>query len=235
MTFLEMQQEVARDARMQMDNATHVANIKFWLNRGQEDVGAAHSWWFLSHEFEQTLTAADRSYAFPNTDVDSATADLESIDIESMRTSASPLTFVWPSQLDRDDPNWTDSALAGTGSPRWWTVVRETIMLSHFPSTTFVTSYPKLYFRGFVRMADLSANTDVSVIPLQYHQVMVQGAKWRAYERQGVDDWRVARELFKDMLNDMIVRCRPVRGRARRIPAAPIFRLSGRRGANVTN
>jgi hypothetical protein len=235
MTYLQLQQEVARHSRMQLGDAVQEASIQFWVNRSQEDIQSAHSWWFLSHEFEVSLAVSDRDYAFPNTDAAGATADLESIDINSMRTARQSLPFVWPSQLDENDRDWTDSSLAGTGAPQWWTTVREQIILSRYPSSDFYNSNPKLYFRGFIRPADLSAATDVSVIPTQYHNVLLQGALWRAYQFQGLDDWVNAKSLYDVMLANMIARCRPVRGRVRSIGAPRIFSISGRRGANVRN
>ena len=235
MTYLEMQTEVARYSRLQMDNANHVTFLKFWLNRAQEAVGSEHSWWFLQHEFSIALTADDRSYPFPDSDIDSVTADLEGIDQNSMRTKGRSLGFIWPSQADRLSRTWTDQSVAGTGTPQWFSIVREIIMLDKFPSTGFVTNNPTLYFRGYIRMADLSADEDISVVPKQYHDVLVQGAKWRAYERQGVDDWRAAQALYKDMVRDMITRCRPVRGRGRKVGAPDVFKITGRRSSNVVN
>lgn len=235
MTFLQMQQEVARHARMQMDNSNHISNLKFWINRAQEDVQGAHSWWFLSYEFELSFVEGQRVYPFPDTDMDATTADLESIDVESMRTKSSPIGFVWPSQLDQNNRSWTDSSLAGTGSPEWWTTVRERIVFSHFPSATFVTNNPKAYFRGWARMPDLVNDGDISLVPKQFRNVIVQGAKWRAYERQGVDDWRTAFQLAEQMTENMIARCRPVRGGSRKISAPTLFRIRGRRSSNVVN
>jgi len=87
-------------------------------------------------------------------------------------------------------------------------------------------------------MVDLSADSDESIIPAEWHYVLVLGALCKAWSEQGVDGFeREYYGRFQLAREHMVARCRPVRGEVKRVAAAPIFRLSlgrNRRKTNVT-
>jgi hypothetical protein len=227
MTYLDMQQELERQARLDLDFADDQTAAKFWLNRAQEEIEAYNPWWFLETEYSITLSNT-LTYPFPS--------GLSTIDIDSMRTHQVALTHADSSTIDRSDPNWTvDTTRAGPGL---WTIVGTNIKLNTIPSADYITTHENILFRGWKNMTTLTDDGDISDIPSNWHWVITQGALYRAWEERG-DDSLAGRERAKFMqsMELMVARCRPVRGEHQRVAAPPIFRNrghGGRRGVNVS-
>lgn len=244
-TLADIRTDVAGRAKIIETDTDEKALLDGWINRAQEDIQNAHSWWFLEYEFALAMVADQRFYAFPSTDIAGATADLESINIKSMQTAKDSLSFFWPSQQDRAQPGWLNTALSGsTGSPETWSVVRERIVFDVAPTSDWVSENSTVWFRGWINLPTLSADGDTSLIPSRWHWAINEGAFWRSLQYQDPTGqaWIHAKAAFdgpqrrpKSVLETMIDRCRPVRGRLRKTPAPLVFHITGRRSVNVRN
>lgn len=233
MTFLQMQQRVARQARMDLDRPDDLTYIKAWLNDAFQEVCAYHQWWFQQDTYAQALSGT-RTYAFPTTNAAAEASVCESIDLRSVRTIGGHLTF-WPAaDIDLDDADWTSTT--DTGSPDVWTFVGKNIVLNKIPSTAFLASYPTLYFRGYKEHATLSDDADLSSIPIAWHIVPVHKALQFAYDEQG-DETQSNKEedTYSRTIEVMVGKCQPIRGSSGPVSAPTLFRMNSRRyrGTNV--
>jgi|TARA_R110000744_G_scaffold274877_5_gene387913 hypothetical protein len=234
MDFEAIYDEIARHARMDTGNTAHLANLKYWVNRAQDDVYAANpKWWFLKDEYTLTPVVGTRRYAFPATNVDSEAYPLALLDTDSVRVgTTSPLRYVSTDDLDNYDWDWVIEANS-TGSPFWYTITGTKLALSKFPSAEWIAANPTIYIRGWSRLADMSEKTDESRIPDGWRQVLSEGGLWRAFRERGDSDWKDQRALFYNKLEEMKALCRsghPMSGPVR----APLpFQFTGRRGSNV--
>ena len=235
MTWLEMKQEVERQARMDLSNDQHLTNIEFWLNTSLSDMQAYHSWWFLEDEYAVTLVAGQRLYAFPTTNSQSAASVLSAIDVDSMKTAKKNMTFEWPVNIDHNNIDWqlgTDSDPAA--SPNVWTTVGLQIALDKKPSSSFVSDQTALYFRGWKEMPSyaVSNNSSEVIVPNAWHSTVIQGAMHYAWMERGADQESVfAQRSFIRNLELMVARCLPVRGRVKNVSAATIWRVPRRRAS----
>jgi len=232
---------------MNVDDTDEKALLTGWANDAQDDVQEFHTWWFLEHEFSITPVASTRLYAFPTTDLESNTVVLESINIDSVHTVKGDLKFFWPDQQDRANPGWMNAAnAAGIGNPEYWSVLRRQVVFDVAPNADWVTGNPSVYFRGYVGLTALSADGDTSGIPAEWHRALVEGAKWRAMQYQDPlgaswkalkDDYDARGRRFgkQSLLEQMVERCRPVRGGPRKVTVPSIFKLPGRRSVNARN
>lgn len=245
--FSVLRTELASRARMNENDSAEKTLLNSFLNRAQEDVANFAQWWFLEHEFSLTPVASTRIYAFPTSDLEGTSVTLMSLDIKSMHTATGRLYHFDPTQQDRENPGWLNSSLAGSsGSPKYWTTLREQILFDVIPNSSWVSLNNPVYFRGYVAPTALSSNGDTSVIPANWHWVLVEGGLWRAlaYQDPTGRAWQAQRDHFmargrrfgsQSLLEQMVEQCKPVRKRLQRIPAPSIMRLSGRRSVNVRN
>tara|TARA_R110000824_G_scaffold167283_1_gene344160 strand:- start:3407 stop:4123 length:717 start_codon:yes stop_codon:yes gene_type:complete len=230
MTWLEMKREIERQARMDLDSDVDLTSIEFWLNMALDEMDAYHPWWFLEDEYEVTLVADTRLYAFPTTNSAGAASVMTAIDVDSMRTLKKNIAHEWPVNIDHQNVNWTDSGETSAG-PNIWTTVGKQIALGRPPTSDFVTNHEKLFFRGWKLFPTYAVadNSSEVAVPANYHPVVIQGALKHAWGERGVDqEAMIAERGFLRNLEIMVGRCLPVRGRTKNITAPTIWRLPRR-------
>lgn len=253
MTRLNIREEVAARSRITDDDTGEKTILNNFINRAMEEIQVFSNWWFLEHEFvlntsqAPVLTAGTRTYAFPALDINGNTADMAEINRHSMHTKSEAIPYFWPDQQDRAQPGWMDPSNTGaTGSPRYWTTVREQIIFDKTPSSDFIAINDTIYFRGSVNIEPMSEDTDVpSQIPEQWHWVIAEGALWRAlhYQDPMGSTWERQKQHFsargrryvqgKSILEQMVEQSNPIRTTPLRIGAPVVFGITGRRSSNV--
>lgn len=233
MDFEAIYTEIARHARMDIGNSEHLANLKYWVNRAQDDVYTADpKWWFLKDEYTITPVAGTRRYSYPTSNIDSEAYDLRVIDTDSVRVGQGHLTYVSNDELDQQDWDWVIAANS-SGTPRFFTFVGIKFALSKFPDATWVAANPSIYLRGWSGLADMSDATDESRIPSGWRQILAEGGLWRAFRERGDADWKDQRAMFYNKLEEMKALCKPGHPGPGNVNAPLPFQFSGRRGANV--
>lgn len=227
-TFLQQKQEVARQVRMNLENTDQESAIEYWLNEGQDMIERKHNWWFVSATYALTLSVVSRQYAFPATDIDGNARELSKIDTKSMRTVSKPLWWSFPNQLDRDFENWANTT--DTGSPTHWTVEGYNVSLNRIPSQAWIDTHVKVMFRGYSHFPALTVDTDESIVPNNWRNLLELYASSKGHARQG-DESNEARKMneFEMGLERMVAECVPVLGAVRNTKAPTIFNLPSRR------
>jgi hypothetical protein len=252
MTRLNIRDEVAARSRIVDADIGEKTILNNFINRTLEEIQVFSKWWFLEHEFvlntsqAPVLAAGTREYAFPALDIDGNTADLSEIDRQSMHTKSEHMEYFWPDQQDRAYPGWMDPSNTGsTGSPKYWTTLREQILFDKAPSAAWVAANT-IYFRGKVNIELMANDTDIpSQIPEQWHWIVVEGALWRAlhYQDPMGRAWESQKSHFsargrryvmgKSILEQMVEQSSPVQKRPSKVSAPGPFKITGRRSSNV--
>ena len=232
-TFLQMQEEVERQCRMDLDNSDQLKAIKYWINEGHDLLMGLTQWWFLEQVYTITLSNL-RLFPFPTTNEAEVASILTSIDVQSMRTRKKVLTWVHPNDIDRDSEDWTTTSERGT--PTHWTTEGENIALNKKPNENFISGQVALHFRGYQAFTELSADGDFSDIPQGWRYVPILHAISKGWDRQGDEQQsrRYAAEF--DMESEkMVGRCRSIRGPQRRAKAPTIWTVPSRRSGRATS
>jgi len=169
-----------------------ITRIKRFINWTQQDIAARRNWEFLLKTADITTVASTSTYSLAS-DADKV------IDIINTTTRAK-LGFTSRQEFDARVPYTTS-----TGSPSVWIPAgRDTngylkVQLYLTPDAEYTLPY---WYRK--RLTDLSADADVSLIPLKYHKLLYLGAVAQVYE---YDTNPMANNYwvqYENMINDMI-------------------------------
>ena len=159
------------------DNSTGLAMVKRWVNTAYSSVCAEEDWPFLETSTDQvapyTFTDLDKILAVVAKDT---TVSLEPVD---RRT------------LERKD---VDLAETGTGS--YWYMEGDTLKTWPVDTATLSIRYKKL-------PVDMSADTDVPIIPVRFHDLIVKKACWFAYSNRDSELYRNVSEVYEKRLQEM--------------------------------
>ncbi len=181
------------------DDSTYDTLLKQWLNAGQKAITRRYIWPFLQTEGTITTVASTETY--------SLASDVSYIYLLRNITSNRILTFISFSEFYHAYPNPT-----GTGSPTLFRLSGNSqtaisavplwqVSLYPIPGDVYSIKYP--YYR---KLVDLSADSDISAIPDEYHELMVNYAASIYFESKGDSRAISQNDRFESGLTDMAER-----------------------------
>lgn len=165
-------------ARCGINDSSLDAAIKVWINAGQQNIASRYTWQFLFQEDSFNTVADDDTYGL-GTDV---------MNIYMMRNTTS--NKVMRFRTNRDFFHEVPAPVA-TGYPYIYRIIGATQDGYNLPATNQVVLYPipddvyTIKYSYYMRLSDLAGDEAVSLIPVQFHELMVFYACNLYFEREG--------------------------------------------------
>lgn len=183
MTYLEIVNMVLSGS---FDEAKR-AQAKVWVNARLGELLDLETWSFLRATDTVTVTAGSRVVADVAASFGVGHALLNS-DGQALTPYRDPARFL------EDYP-----ADTLTGTPETWTAIGTTVMVGPAAALT-ETDWTLVYERAHVDLVD---DTDVPILPSQYHLMLVHGAKAIGMRMLGVPLWNEHEQAFQQSLDAM--------------------------------
>lgn len=181
MNFLEMQNEVLAHG---FDQTVYRTRIKRWLNEAQARI-------VRILELPNFYTTATITTAV-GTDTYNLPSDVIRINGVTDASAPSELTYV----NDPADIDYYNQNGQSMGDPQYYSITATGIRLSPVPDS--VRTLTLDYYKS---ASTLSADTDVSSIPSDYHDVMISYALSRAYRSE--DDMQMSQFYYSEFSRDL--------------------------------
>lgn len=182
MNFLELQNEVLAHG---FDQTVYRARVQRWLNEAQSRIARILE---LPNQYGTatiTTVVGTETYNLPS--------DVVRINGVTNASSPSELTYV----EDPADIAYNNQAGQSVGEPQYYTLSSgTTIRLSPIPDAVYSLTLD--YYKA---PSALSADTDVSTIPSDYHDVMISYALSRAYRSE--DDMQMSQFFYSEFMRDL--------------------------------
>ena len=178
-------------------------------------IGGESEYYTISAFTSTTVLTLDQSYIGTYDTLAEATTYSIYQDIYSLTSDADKIiTLTNPSQsyklkhVARQEYDAVEPNPLSTGTPEIWIPAgRDSnnyiqVQLHLIPDDNYV-----IYFWYRKRLSDLSADTDISLIPIKYHKLLYLGAVAQAYEWDGDNQannyWAQYENMIGDMINDL--------------------------------
>ena len=184
-TYLQMQQEVLAYG---FDTNTYQARVKNWLNEAQSRIARSVEILDLYTQSNIVTVAGTSSYALP---ADCITVDGIADPPFFSDTWFEPQYKILLAKISANP--------VVSGHPTEYSVTATSIVFYPVPDLVYT-----LVLTYYKRPTDLSADGDISILPIDYHDVMVSYALQRAYRAE--DDVQMAqfyRNEFIQGLRDL--------------------------------
>jgi len=182
MNFLELQNEVLAHG---FDQSVYRARVQRWLNEAQSRIARILE---LPNQYVTTTittVVGTETYNLPS--------DVVRINGVTNASSPSELTHV----EDPADIAYNNQAGQSVGEPQYYTLSSgTTLRLSPIPNAVYSLTLD--YYKA---PSTLSADTDVSSIPSDYHDVMISYALSRAYRSE--DDMQMSQFFYSEFMRDL--------------------------------
>jgi hypothetical protein len=180
--FLELQNEVLAHG---FDQSVYRLRVQRWLNEAQARIARILE---LPNQYvTSTITTV------VGTDTYNLPSDVVRINGVTNASSPNELTYV----EDAADINYNNQAGQGVGEPQYYTLSSgTTLRLSPIPDAVYSLTLD--YYKA---PSALSADTDVSAIPSDYHDVMISYALSRAYRSE--DDMQMSQFFYAEFMRDL--------------------------------
>jgi hypothetical protein len=180
--FLELQNEVLAHG---FDQSVYRLRVQRWLNEAQARIARILE---LPNQYvTSTITTV------VGTDTYNLPSDVVRINGVTNASSPNELTYV----EDAADINYNNQAGQSVGEPQYYTLSGgTTIQLSPIPDAVYSLTLD--YYKA---PSALSADTDVSAIPSDYHDVMISYALSRAYRSE--DDMQMSQFFYAEFMRDL--------------------------------
>lgn len=195
MTFLAMLNDAK--ARCAVTSADLDSNFRTWLNQAQQNITTRYSWPFLEKEGTVTTASSTETYDLPT--------DLAFVYMVRDTTNVQKLDFITLREFFLSFPYPT-----ATGVPRFYRLPGYSQSVATTAAVPQVSFYPipggtytlkVLYYR---RLSDLVADGDISPIPAEYHELLVNYACSAFFARQGDSRTVTHRDAYESMLLDLV-------------------------------
>jgi hypothetical protein len=180
--FLELQNEVLAHG---FDQSVYRLRVQRWLNEAQARIARILE---LPNQYvTSTITTV------VGTDTYNLPSDVVRINGVTNASSPNELTYV----EDAADINYNNQAGQSVGEPQYYTLSSgTTLRLSPIPDAVYSLTLD--YYKA---PSALSADTDVSAIPSDYHDVMISYALSRAYRSE--DDMQMSQFFYAEFMRDL--------------------------------
>lgn len=195
MTFGDQQTDTKIRCAISNDSSLD-SSIRQWLNLAQQTITRRFIWPFLETEGTLTTTSGTETY--------SLASDVLFLYLMRDTTNDQKLSYISLSEFYRTvpDPSATGVPtlyrLPGNSQSTVSSNPTPQVALYPIPGGAYTIKYP--YYK---QLSDLSNTTDISQIPIPYHELMVDYACSIYFERQG-DTRAVAHmDRFENGLKDM--------------------------------
>lgn len=217
MTFVQMLDDVK--ARCAITDSNLDGQIRQWLNLAQQNIITRYTWQFLFQEDSISTVAAQDTYSL-GTDV---------MHIYMLRDTTNNRRISYATNLDffKAVPN-----PVSTGAPYTFRIIGSRQAAVNTVASIQVVLYPipdavyTVYYSYYMRVNDLSASSDISLIPVQFHELLVHYACKAYYSREGDPRAVSHQDEFESMLKNMVSQ----------LAVTPVDRIDtlGRQGSNNT-
>jgi hypothetical protein len=181
MDFISLQNEVLAHG---FDANTYRSRIKNWLNEAQSRIGRILELPNLYTTSTITTSSGTDTYDLP-TDV---------IRINGVTNPNSPSELAYVN--DPADVNYYNQAGQNMGEPQYYTYTGTSLRLAPIPDATYSLTVD--YYKS---PTTLSNDTDTSVLPSDYHDVMISYALSRAYRSE--DDMQMSQFFYAEFMRDL--------------------------------
>ena len=181
MDFVSMQNEVLAHG---FDSTVYRTRVKNWLNEAQGRIVRILELPSQYATFDITTVAGTDTYTPPT--------DLVRINGITNASSPSELSFV----EDPADINYLNQAGQSMGEPQYYTYTGSGIRVSPVPDDVYTLTID--YYKS---PTALSADSDVSTLPTDYHDVMISYALSRAYRSE--DDMQMSQFFYSEFTRDL--------------------------------
>jgi hypothetical protein len=180
-TFLEMQDEVLNHG---FDPSTYRARVKNWLNEAQGRISR-----LLELPSLYTTTSIP---TVNGTDTYSLPTNVIRINGVTNASSPSELSYV----EDPADINYSNQNGQNLGEPQYYTFFGTSLRLSPIPDAVYTLTV------DYYQTANtLQADSDVSLLPSDYHDIMISYALSRAYRSE--DDMQMSQFFYSEFMRDL--------------------------------
>lgn len=198
MTFTDIIAEVRDQCRVPTTE-TKTTFIRRQINLAMDEISRYRPWWWM--EVRLTLTLVTGTYiALPSR--------FTCMDKRTMRTQSNPLEYVDFSEIEKADPDLSES-----GTPTHFSVIAGQFAFLPKIAQAFIdVSGNAIYCRHFQTLKLLATNgtqtpslhgdTQSPDPPLDLHEAVILGANYRVLRFDGVPRWREVRADFRDFLKE---------------------------------
>lgn len=182
MNFLDCVQDVA----FRLDNQSINNQIKVWVNLAQQEIARADNWHFLGATSSLTTTSGISEYAL--------SGNCDKVLAMWQATTPAKLAYLDAVDFVKMFPDPSD-----TGEPRCYTLFKEGYtQLYPIPNGTYT-----VFYKYKKMLPDLSSDSDTSLIPKKWHELLIHGALARAYQYNDDTRYQDSYTIFKNGVQEM--------------------------------